>query len=90
VKGGHFAQQNVGVVPRECAIKKPLEFPPDLNDTERKIVEAIGTEPMPIDDVITKVQLPVHLVRATIAVLQMKKLVCQVEGNQVRRNPHFC
>jgi len=66
-------------------IQKPVELPSDLNETERKIVEAIGEEPMPIDAVVLTVQLPVHIVRATIAVLQMKKLVCQIEGNQVRR-----
>ena len=65
---------------------KPAELPPDLNETERKIVETISEEPMPIDNVVSAVQLPVHIVRATIAVLQMKKLVRQVEGNQVRRN----
>ena len=67
-------------------IAKPMELPPDLNETERKIIEAIGNEPMPIDAVVLAVELPVHIVRATIAVLQMKKLVCQVEGNQVRRS----
>ena len=67
-------------------VVKPAGLPPDLNETERKIVESIGNEPMPIDDVVASVQLPVHIVRATIAVLQMKKLVRQVEGNQVRRN----
>jgi predicted Rossmann fold nucleotide-binding protein DprA/Smf involved in DNA uptake len=67
-------------------IAKPVELPPDLNETERKIIEAIGNEPMPIDAVVLAVELPVHIVRATIAVLQMKKLVCQVEGNQVRRS----
>ena len=65
---------------------KTIELPPELNETERKIVEAIGNEPMPIDEVVSAVQLPVHIVRATIAVLQMKKLVRQVEGNQVKRN----
>jgi len=65
---------------------QPAELPPDLNETERKIVEAIGESPMPIDDVVTAVQLPVHIVRATIAILQMKKLVRQIEGNQVRRS----
>jgi len=64
--------------------KPPVEAS-DLNETERKIIEAIGAEPMPIDSVVLAVQLPVHIVRATIAVLQMKRLVCQVEGNQVRR-----
>ena len=69
----------------------PLVSPPkpvetlDLNETELKIVEAIGKEPVPIDEVVFASQLPVHIVRATIAVLQMKKFVCQVEGNQVRR-----
>ena len=57
----------------------------NLNETEQQIVAAIGEEPVPIDDVVIQVQLPVHIVRATIAVLQMKKVVCQVEGNQVRR-----
>ena len=65
---------------------KPVELLPDLSETERKIVETIGEEPVPIDDVVAAVQLPVHIVRATIAVLQMKKLVRQVEGNQVKRN----
>jgi endonuclease-3 related protein len=87
-------------VPRESKPKKTISIsqrPPestpkpvatsesDLNETERTIVEAIGEEPMPIDAVIVAVRLPVHIVRATIAVLQMKKRLCQVEGNQVRR-----
>ena len=63
---------------------KPTE-PLDLNETEQKIVDAIGESPVPIDEVVLAVQLPVHIVRATIAVLQMKKIVCQVEGNQVKR-----
>ena len=70
---------------RNGGISKPVELPSELNETERKIAETIGAEPMPIDAVVLAVQLPVHVVRATIAVLQMKKLVCQVEGNQVRR-----
>ena len=64
---------------------KPVE-PVELNETERKIVETIGEGPIPIDDVVIQVQLPVHIVRATIAVLQMKRVVCQVEGNQVQRS----
>ena len=71
---------NVSVQPTP----KPVALP-ELNETELQIIEAIGKETMPIDDLVEKVQLPVHIVRATIAVLQMKKLVCQVEGNQVRR-----
>lgn len=61
------------------------ELPPGLDDNERKIVEAIGGEVRPIDTVVEMVGLPVHIVRATIAVLQMKKIVKQTEGNQVKR-----
>ena len=80
-------QARATVTPQKVPVSapKPIEIPSDLNETERKIVEAIGTESIPIDSVVAAVQLPVHIVRATIAVLQMKKLVCQVEGNQVRR-----
>jgi endonuclease-3 related protein len=95
--GRRFAQQkNISPLQEESKRNSPPvegqgwspkggELLGDLNETERKIVEAIGAEPMPIDSVVLSVQLPVHIVRATIAVLQMKRLVCQVEGNQVRR-----
>jgi len=66
------------------SLPKPAAIP-GLNETEQKIADAVGEKPIPIDDVVVKVQLPVHIVRATIAVLQMKKVVCQVAGNQVRR-----
>ena len=56
-----------------------------LNETERKMIEAMKAEPVSIDDIAEEVQLPIHIVRATIAVLQMKKLAVQVEGNKVKR-----
>jgi endonuclease-3 related protein len=73
------------VPPKPPAQKVKPEDMPDLNDTERQIIAAISEEPIPIDDVVAAVKLPVHIVRATIAVLQIKKLACQVEGNRVRR-----
>ena len=82
VEGGRFMRQNTGVAAPAPACDTSLL---DLNETERKVAEAIGEESMPIDEVVLAVQLPVHIVRATIAVLQMKKVVCQVGGNQVRR-----
>ena len=79
--------QRLSAVPPSPPVStpKPAVATLELSETEHKIVEAIGEKPVPIDDVITQVQLPVHIVRATIAVLQMKKIVCQTEGNQVRR-----
>jgi len=77
------------VQPPIPVVQPPKPVPPvvavELNETERKIVAAIGEEPVAIDEVVLAVQLPVHIVRATIAVLQMKKVVCQVEGNRVKR-----
>ena len=89
IKSRNGTQRNDGAK-RDEPPKPPLQPPKpvepiNLNETELKIVEAIGEEPVPIDDIVIQVQLPVHIVRATIAVLQMKRVVCQVEGNQVRR-----
>ena len=56
-----------------------------LDDRERRIVEKIGDRTMPIDELITALELPAHLVRATIAMLEMRRIVQQAEGNMVRR-----
>ena len=65
----------------------PHPTPPieELDDRERRIVEIIGDRTMPIDELITASELPAHLVRATIAMLEMRRIVRQVEGNMVRR-----
>ncbi len=52
---------------------------------ERQIVEQLGIEPVPIDSIVQTTGLPIHLVRAKIAILEMRKIVRQVEGNRVRR-----
>ncbi|MDR2643212.1 MAG: hypothetical protein LBC74_10500 [Planctomycetaceae bacterium] len=54
-----------------------------LSDVEKQIVEKIGLEPVQIDLIVQATQLPVHIVRATIAILEMKKILQQVEGNRV-------
>ncbi len=56
-----------------------------LDDMERQIVEQLGTEPLPIDSIVQLTGLPIHLVRAKIAILEMRRIVRQVEGNRVRR-----
>ncbi len=57
----------------------------DLDVMERQIVEQLGIEPVPIDSIVQTTGLPIHLVRAKIAILEMRKIVRQVEGNRVRR-----
>lgn len=56
-----------------------------LNETERKIVGAVSREPLPIDVLVQSLGLPIHIIRATIAILEMRRILKQVEGNQVKR-----
>jgi endonuclease III len=78
---------------RPSLVEKPIEekqdsvnpVMPELDETERKIVEQITAEPVPIDDVIEKTGLPVHIVRATIAILESRRVVRQSAGNTVKR-----
>ncbi|MCL2743485.1 MAG: hypothetical protein FWE67_06520 [Planctomycetaceae bacterium] len=58
---------------------------PELDETERVIFEQVTAEPVPIDDVIEKSGLPVHIVRALIAVLESRKILKQTAGNTVKR-----
>jgi endonuclease-3 related protein len=59
--------------------------PIKLNETEQKIFDQIGYEPTQIDSIVQTTNLPVHIVRASIAILEMKKILRQVEGNRVAR-----
>jgi endonuclease-3 related protein len=85
-------------LPTDQGLTPPAHLPPTkipdtlepveelvLDEMEQKVVAQIGAEPVSIDTVAVNAQLPVHLVRATIAILQMKKIVKQLEGNQVKR-----
>ncbi len=63
----------------------PSPKPEFQNETEQKIYETLDAEPMPIDLLVQKTGLPVHVVRATIAILEMRRTVRQLEGNQVQR-----
>lgn len=67
----------------------PIEAKPldelRLSDIERKIAESLSLEPTSIDEIVQATELPVHIVRATIAILEMRKILRQVEGNRVRR-----
>ncbi len=56
-----------------------------LNELERKILEAIGETSTPIDQVIADSGVPAHRVLATISVLEMKRLVRRLSGQYVSR-----
>ena len=56
-----------------------------LTDHEKTVIEFIPQTAVSIDTVIETSKLPTHIVRASIAMLEMKRLVQQVEGNMVKR-----
>ncbi|MDR1480519.1 MAG: hypothetical protein LBJ00_16430 [Planctomycetaceae bacterium] len=92
-----FAPEYANATPQnDCSRAKPAEIkqePPhpkietelNLNDTEKIIVAQIGYEPTQIDLLVQTTKLPVHVVRATIAALEMRKILRQIEGNRVER-----
>lgn len=56
-----------------------------LNEQEQAVLNAIPSEPSPIDDVVVRSGLPVHRVLSTLSVLEMRHLVRRVSGSWVVR-----
>nr|WP_160163467.1 DNA-processing protein DprA [Pirellula staleyi] len=68
-----------------AAPPKLAPIPADLSAEERKIVELLSAEPMLIDQVTVRSKLPISRVLSTLSVLEMKRLISRVGGNQVMR-----
>lgn len=64
-------------------VRHPAEL--KLNDQEQAVLQAISDEITTIDHVIATSQLPAHRVLSTISVLEMRRLVRRVSGQQVTR-----
>lgn len=64
-------------------LRHPAEL--TLNDQERQVLDAIGTDSTSIDTVVTASGLPVARVLSTISVLEMRSLIRRVSGNLVVR-----
>lgn len=56
-----------------------------LNDQERKVLDAIPTEPTEIDQIVITTQIPIHRVLATISVLEIRHLIRRLTGTTVMR-----
>lgn len=69
--------------PDGTEIRHPAEL--QLNDQELKVLQAIGAQPTNIEKVVVTSQLPVHRVLSTISVLEMRRLVRRLSGNQLAR-----
>jgi DNA processing protein len=64
-------------------IRRPAEL--QLNDIERAVLDQIDTAPTGIDAILSAAGLPASRVLATLSVLEMKRLIRRVSGNQVMR-----
>jgi DNA processing protein len=71
--------------PREDGreVRHPAEL--QLNEIEQAVLDAVGLSATSIDDVVAGTQLPVARVLSTVSVLEMKRLVRRVSGNQILR-----
>ena len=54
---------------------------PVLTDDERRLLEVLGTEPEPADEVIARAGLPTQRVLAAMTMLQIKRLAVRENGN---------
>jgi DNA processing protein len=56
-----------------------------LNPTEQAVLDAIGTDPTEIDQIVRATGLPVPRVLATLSVLEMRHLIRRLSGSTVVR-----
>ncbi|MDR1485279.1 MAG: hypothetical protein LBT09_10705 [Planctomycetaceae bacterium] len=82
-------QEKVKLTQNKIADKELNLTELNLTDIEKRILGSVDLGPVQIDWIVQETTLPVHVVRATIAMLEMKKILRQVEGNRVERNPEF-
>ena len=69
--------------PDGTSVRQPQEL--QLNDVEQQVLQAIDTSPTSLDMVTRITELPVHRVLSTVSVLETRRLVRRVSGNQVAR-----
>jgi DNA processing protein len=75
----------VEAVPRDDGHK--IHHPAELllNEPEQQVLDAVGSEATPIDQVITQSGLPVAQVLSTLSVLEMRRLIRRLSGTMVIR-----
>lgn len=56
-----------------------------INELERQVLDAIGAEATPIDQIVSQTGLPVSQVLSTLSVLEMRRLIRRLSGATVAR-----
>lgn len=64
-------------------IRHPAEL--QLNATETSVLQAIGTNPTLVDQVVQQTELPTHRVLSTLSVLEVRQLIVRSPGGTVTR-----
>ena len=64
-------------------VRHPAEL--QLNDLEQKILNAIGTDPTSVDQLVTTTGLAVPRILSTLSVLEMRRLIRRLTGTTVAR-----
>ena len=64
-------------------LRHPAEL--KLNEQERRVLNAIATQPTEIDQIAVATQLPISRILATISVLEIRHLIRRLSGNYVQR-----
>lgn len=67
----------------EEQVRHPAEL--QLNDIERRVLNAIEPTSTTIDKIVAAAELPVHQVLSTVSVLEMRRLIRRTSGNSVCR-----
>ena len=65
------------------AIRHPAEL--QLNSNETSVLQAIGSEPTLIDQIVQQTKLPTQRVLSTLSVLEVRKLISRLPGGFVAR-----
>lgn len=78
---GPLAEKTVD--PQGHEVHHPAEL--QLNEQERQVLDAIQEDSVSLDQVVERTGLSVSRVLSTISVLEMKRLIRRVSGNQVSR-----
>jgi DNA processing protein len=67
----------------DTAVRHPLEL--TLNEQERALLDAIGSESVSADELVARSTLPAPQVLSTLSVLEMRRLVRRLPGNVYAR-----
>jgi DNA processing protein len=84
---GDILEELQGIAPLLASgVENPqAEPPPSLDDMQRKIWEFLGSQRQNVDDIARTMNLSVPELTRTLMVLEMKKVIKRLPGNQYER-----